>query len=479
MDIQPFGIIIAVAGAVALVVHYRWTIYFAFSFTVLGAAAAVFVTALGGATITPPHLFSVFVIVKAVLQRDGLHQILRALSLARPGGWLALVVSYGIFMAFVAPQLFPDTLVYAFGHRASVGNRVLLDYLQYGSGQTTQSLYAVGDVAFFSAAYVLLRRPGAWDFVLGGLTACTAANLLFAAVDLGTFYAGNPDFLSFVRDANYAQLYMAASDSGIKRITGSFPEASTFATYSTLLLGFWTSLWMQHFRPRFSGLMALATLIALLLSTSSTGYVAVGAVFCLFAASDLVRLIKKRAPQRLGFILASLPVLLFLALLAVIVRPDIVDTVSDTLDSMVFNKLNSTSGLERSLWNSQLWQDFLDTYLMGVGLGGGRGSGYIGVLVGNVGLIGTISFIVFVCKVLTTKHFDPVVSGERAVGIACRWAFVSGLVAASISAGVFELGVNMYLVAAAAAALGLREPAADKRKAWAVARSAPKPASAP
>jgi hypothetical protein len=172
--------------------------------------------------------------------------------------------------------------------------------------------------------------------------------------------------------------------------------------------------------------------------------------------------------------------LVFLILLAVAVRPEIVDAVSEILDSMVFNKLNSSSGIERSLWNSRMWQGFLDTYLMGIGLGGGRGSGYVGILVGNVGLIGTICFIVFLQKVLTTKCFDPVSSGERAVGIACRWALVSGLISSSITAGVFELGTNVYLVAAGAAALGLREAAVSKQGAWAIARAAPpNPAAAP
>lgn len=455
MQIEPFGIVVLIAGVLALLADYRWVIILGFAFTVFGAAGAMSLPALGGATITPPHLFSVFLILKALWHENGIASLLDAVTLRKSGGWLAFVAFYGIFVSLISPGLFPDTLVYAFG-RLENGVSVRLEPLKYGSGQITQGIYAIGDVLLFAAGTILVGRPGAGKHVLRAFTACAMLNLLFAGLDLISFYSGNADLLSFLRTGGYAQLYSGV-EGGLKRIVGSFTEASAFAGYSCILLGFWSSLWMQHYRPRLSGTLAFLTLAAMLLSTSSTAYVAIATLFSLLIASDLSAALLNRKPQRLAFIVVAVPVLTFAAMVLVLAKPEIADAVLGMLDETVFNKANSASGIERFAWNSQAWQGFLDTNGLGIGIGAGRASSLILIFLSNVGLIGTLGFTAFVVRILRKSNFHPDTSDELAIGTGCRWAFAAALIAASISAGVFELGVLPYLSAAAAASIGFKE----------------------
>jgi hypothetical protein len=456
MQPEVFGIVVIFAGIVALGLDYRWTIVLAIVFTLLAAAEAVGVPALGGATITPPHLFSGFVILKALLQRNGTAQAAESLAIGRPGGWLVLAILYGVFLSVASPGMFPYAPVYAFGRQEN-GASVRLEPLTFGSGQITQDVYAIGSVLIFASTVALLRKPDASRHMLTGFAACAILNLLFAAVDVGSYYAGNADLLGFVRSGGYAQLYSNV-EGGVKRIVGSFPESSSFATYSCLLLGFWTSLWMQRYRPLLSGTLALGTLIAMLLSTSSTAYVAIAVLFSLFAASQiLTAALKRGTAKRLTFMAVAVPLMLFVALALALVKPEIIDALTTMIDDTILNKANTASGMERFTWNSQAWQNFVDTNGVGVGIGGARASSYPLILLSNIGFLGTLAFSIFAYKVLSVGKFHPANGDDLAIGLACRWAFAGSLIANAVSAGVFELGVLPYLAAAGAAAIGFRD----------------------
>jgi hypothetical protein len=457
MQIEPFGVLVVFAGALALLLDLRWAIYFGFLFTLFGAAAATSLPSIGGATITPPTMFLGFIVLKALFAGGAAPSVLEFASLQRPGGWFALAVGYGIVIAFIAPGLFPEALVYSFARGDGVTlTSIKLAPLQYSSGQVTQAVYALGAVALLIAATALLSRPGSWKYVFQAFVGCAILNLIFAAVDLVSDRFGHAEMLSFLRTAGYAQLY-SHPELGLKRIVGSFTEASSFAAYSSVLLAFFASLWMQHFRPRLTALLALSTLIALVFSTSSTAYVVIAVLFSLMAGIDLLAALTKRRPQRLGFILASIPVFLFVILLVSLVKPELLNSVGEAMDEFVFNKLNTASGIERFQWSAQAWQTFQDTSWLGAGIGATRASGYMFTLLSNIGFIGTISFVVFAYKTLSISRFSAGSPDEKAVGTACRWAFATGLISAAAAAGVFELGQMLYLTAAASTAIGLAE----------------------
>src|SRR5690606_7043001 len=116
------------------------------------------------------------------------------------------------------------------------------------------------------------------------------------------------------------------------------------------------------------------------------------------------------------------------------------------LDVMVLSKLESDSGMERSLWNAQAWSNFLDTYGLGVGIGSARASSYLLVLLSNTGLIGTICFFGFLFRVLTMNRKRT----HGIVQLASRNAVFAAFISACLSAAVFDLGVVFFAFAAAA-----------------------------
>ena len=82
-------------------------------FCLFGAAAAIALPALGGATITPAVLFLPFLLARALAER-GLGGCLRQVSFPNAGFWLLLLVVWGVLSAYFLPR---DV------RRASAGSR--------------------------------------------------------------------------------------------------------------------------------------------------------------------------------------------------------------------------------------------------------------------------------------------------------------------------------------------------------------------
>ena len=67
---------------------------------------------------------------------------------------------------------------------------------------------------------------------------------------------------------------------------------------------------------------------------------------------------------------------------------------------MCIRDRDSASGIERSEWNASAWDNFLQTYGFGVGLGGNKASSFYLVLLSNVGWFGLVLYIIFFFSVL-------------------------------------------------------------------------------
>ena len=125
------------------------------------------------------------------------------------------------------------------------------------------------------------------------------------------------------------------------------------------------------------------------------------------------------------------------------------------VESTLVNKLESPSGIERSSWNAHAWANFLDTYGLGVGLGGARASSFILVLLSNIGVVGTLLFAGFVVEVLRPK---PALQ-RSPTSEAARHAVVASLIAAAISCPVYDMGLCFYAFCAAASCAGVQQVA--------------------
>jgi hypothetical protein len=290
-------------------------------------------------------------------------------------------------------------------------------------------------------------------------------NCLAGVINLAEFYLGLPGILEYVRTAGY-EIFDNYEVAGMMRIQGTFAETSAFSGFTLPLFAFTFSLWLYKVRSAYSGVLAVASLVFLLISTSGTAYMGL-AIYLLcvgfgFAWSGLAF---GRVP-RLGALLLTGMLAVLIACSVSIFEPKVVERVADVFEITVLNKMQSSSGVERGSWNKHAWSNFIDTYGVGVGLGSARASSYPLVLLSNVGIIGTLLFLIFLIKLFRNNPFYYGLP-DRAVVRASKQAVLAGLICASLSGTVFDLSILFYAFAAAAVAPLVPKPTAGQTHAYA------------
>jgi len=70
----------------------------------------------------------------------------------------------------------------------------------------TQSIYFIGDFVCFVVIYGYASSLEARKFFGSVAVRFAALNLIFAAIDLGTYFTGTTDVLSFIRNGTYGLL---------------------------------------------------------------------------------------------------------------------------------------------------------------------------------------------------------------------------------------------------------------------------------
>ena len=133
-------------------------------------------------------------------------------------------------------------------------------------------------------------------------------------------------------------LHFEEEMSGLKRIVGSFPEASAFARSTLGALGFTGTLWICGRWSAMTGTLALASLLLIVLSTSSTGLAGAPAVLMILYATALTRAgLHFNRPYRSAAVLCA-PLLVAALIIAVLLDDGASETVRSYLDLLIFNK---------------------------------------------------------------------------------------------------------------------------------------------
>lgn len=454
MSFELIGFVTVLVGLGVLMAPIHWAFTFMVVSTTLGSAAAINLPALGGASILVPNVFLLFFGVR-ILMAYGEGPVLAAFVPAGSGFWLMVLTLFGVLTAVLSPRLFQGAVDVMTVER-SVGARsfIALSPLRSSSNNITQAVYALGGLACFGFCHAYLRRPGAPSHLVSAMLIAAAVNLAFAAADIVTYFSGTEYLLSVVRTANYA-LLTAAEKGGLKRISGSFPEASAFADYTLVLFAATASLWLDRIRSRMTAALALASLAGLVFSTSATALLGLAVVFPFLWIRSIITVFQRKNPGRPVF-LAALFLIVPLVLLTVVnLFPEMVSTVYDFLDEMLLSKVDSQSGRERAMWNAAAYEAFVNTFGMGAGLGSARASSYLLVLLSNVGVLGLVIFCIFVATILCARV--PLAAQRRVEGLAALRAAKAGFVAALstslVSGTVYDLGLLFYILAGSVSAL--------------------------
>jgi hypothetical protein len=447
MSIEPIGLLTIIIGLICLKLGYRtmaWTVVVA---SLFGTAAAILI---GSANIQPAHLLLGFLAATTLSRSREKAGAVDALRFPKPGFWLLCLVLYGIFTGIVMPRLLAGSMpIIPLGtsEYADTGSTVPLGPV---SSNFTQAVYLVADLLCFTIIVAIASTQAGFMTIVGAVLAWIAGNVLFAFIDLATYNTGTQWLLEFMRNAKYA-LHIEEEVSGLKRIVGSFPEASSFARMTLGALGFSATLWLCGYRPLWTGSLALASLLLVVLSTSSTGLAGTPPVLLVLYATALLRRgIHPSRPFTSAAVLCA-PLLVVAAVLALQLDDEAARPIRNYLDELIFNKSASSSGIDRDNWNRVAMQNFFDSFGLGVGLGTVRTSSFPVALLSNVGVPGTIFYLLFVITAFLRRRGIPR-TFPTDVRLAARNACFGFAIGDTLSGPVVEQGLLFYVLAAIACA---------------------------
>lgn len=467
MSLTFIGLPLAVIGLLLLgFASLQAMLTFVILCGLMGGAAALALPALGGSSIPPLQFVLPFLIARILLPGSG--HVARLGDALRANLLLLCYVGYGIAITIAGPRLFKNAmLVPPLRFRTFKG---LYDVIPLGPSpqNVTTAVYILGTFVLAVASYVAFSRRGSERTLI--LAAILTAIIHAATGILGLI--GFDQLLNIMRNGNYAQL--SQSYGGFIRMNGLFPEASSFANYAFLWFVFLFECWYGQVRPKATGPVALLLALILVFSTSSSAYVAMGAYAAVFG----LRLLLVPQGVRLSRLLVICSATLFAAILAgtaALLVPRFAHAFGDMLSHMTLDKSTSTSGLQRLFWAKKGLEAFRVSSGLGIGLGSFRSSSLLTAILGSAGIIGMVSFVLFVVRV-----FRPVAAStylfatdERTgTGVAASWALLGALLPASIAAPSADPGLAFALFAGAAMALR-RAPAGEETAAAVVRGGAP------
>ena len=451
MELLPIGI---VTFAVCLIVVMRPT---TIGLKVLGVtlplatAAAVNLPSVGGSSILCSQLVIIAIVAGIVLRSNLRRQALIMFQRDPAIVLFGLFAVYAAITAFMMPRFFEGSVpVYSFD-RDVLG----LAMLSPTTGNITQSLYLLSGVLVFGIVVYLVTRREGLTLAAQTLNLITISHLVFVGIDM---LPGAGGLLEFVRTANY-DLHLQQQVAGIRRAVGPYPEPSSLGAASVVLFAYNFVRFTQT-RGIWFFLASGLTLACAILSFSSTAYAALGVLGGLWGLTIALNFFGRRGLGRdhvIGVVIAGA---VALALTAFIFVEPLREFAIDMFDRLIGSKLASDSGIERSGWNKMAVQNAIDTYGLGVGLGGARTSSFATALLSNTGVFGTILFVAFMA-VAILRRFPRLPGNEterpyiirRRLFDAVRAATIAGLITSIISGTTVDQGAMFYTYAGIGAGL--------------------------
>jgi hypothetical protein len=355
-------------------------------------------------------------------------------------------IAYALLATLLCPRIFEDQITVGWTrHAAGLPD---LHPLKPGEGNMTQMGYALGALVCFLASNAIFRRERGTETLIKLAFTLSAFLIFWSFVDLATYYTGTSFLLDFIRNGSYAIL---SNDtiSGLRRISGTYTEASFYASNALALFAFMFSFYQTGVKKRLAGIYAIILFGLLMLSTSTTAYVGLALYISWVCFSYLLDLSKKGRIKRSIFVLSAAGLLAVFAFGLFCVFADGLHLIQQ----MVFEKLDSHSGTERSTWNRTAWNAFLDSYGFGVGIGSTIASSFVLVLLSNTGLIGTFLYGKFFTSATKIPESGSRPDLTRKAVFACRESLIAFMIGVSLSYFVFEIGMMPYIFLGAAAAL--------------------------
>ena len=400
---------------------------------------------------------------------------------------LALLAVYAVFSGTVLVRVFERDVYVVPLNKIEDGVRLSplfgsrAELLEVGASNVSQMFYLVFSIAFFFLCRAVLTRRGT-GFAHRALVAAACVNLVLGLLD----FLGQDWLLNFFRTAKYALLDTHAV-AGMPRVIGGFPEASAFGAFSVVLAAYFAAHYLYGGERR-SAALAFGSTVASVAAFSSTSYLGLGVATVALLLGAAVSFLRRAVPTR-HLVVLHVAVLGALALAFVHFVTGIPDVVTEVLDKLLFDKADSSSGLERAAWAEMALRAFDESHYLGVGVGSIRGNGLASVYLGSVGVPGAFLLSLFLLR--TLRGPEPVapdggtIPAARATANGARLALVTWLATALASATTPDPGLLAMLfcgilaVPAAMTASPLRAGRSPEGMPTVPAAPFPLPSSAP
>jgi len=354
----------------------------------------------GGLTLLPTAVLGA-IFVASVFLRCLMAYRLSALVALRAEGLLLIYFLWGVMATCVFLPFFSG-FVRIIPVNVSADPAIIP--LAYSFQNVTQILYAFTSVGVVLSVAYLVRRKDFLPVILDGVLTLTVTLALTGLLDLVTQATGHATVLAPLRTANYGLLTADAID-GMKRVVGLFPEASAYGP-PTVAIGAMTIYLRNQYPGRRIRLLALAggilALVMGVLSLSSTAFLVFFLLAILASLQFLAGLIKARRVSFRRFFTGILSAYAIVGgiVLLILLEPSFRVHAAQLVTELVFQKDQSGSYQQRSLWNEVSLSAWLASNGLGIGFGSARcSSGLVAALV-QTGTVGTVALLLYFAKTL-------------------------------------------------------------------------------
>jgi hypothetical protein len=323
-------------------------------------------------------------------------------------GCFALIA---VTSALTLPRFFAGLPVYSprLGIDGQVGNLTPLSWSFSNVGQALYLSLNIGVIlSIFTKKSVSLDSS---TFIWVGLGLFFG----FFALQLGARFFGSPypaDIL-YSNPVYYQGYEQVLPGLGIPRLNATFSEPSNAGSYLGAIFAFVLTLAFQTRRKRY-WLISVCVVGALLLTTSSSGYLILGLVGAVALSLPLFKLVLGLSLSKK--LLGTWASIVFACLVAVI---PITIAVFPILNEVILSKPQSNSFINRVSSDRDALTILVQTYGLGAGLGSNRPSSFLTYLLSNVGWLATGCFFTALGVLLSltlTKQNGPAQATMAALG---------------------------------------------------------------
>ncbi len=351
-----------------------------------------------------------------------------AIGITQP---LLVLTIWAVASAFILPILFAGVGVNT--PRAGMDSPETVP-LQWTMSNAAQAIYLALNAIFVVHVLWHSRINGYFERLIRAFVICGLVAALVGIYQYVAHYSGLPYPTEFFNSNSGWRQLMTEELSGVWRLSATFSEPSAagafFAVWSTLLLFLAAD---DRGKAYWAWPLFLVGMLMILLTTSTTGYIAGGLVIALFMWKEFARIFTVGKISGRGLFL------LFVIAGAIGAAAVFIPHLNELLTKIVWHKSQSQSSRDRATTIWEALRITKETYGMGVGLGSNRPSGMLFYIASNLGIPGLIAFAAMIFTIYrlfaTALRAYPVRDRAAVYLGAAGWACAIELLAMASAGG--------------------------------------------